>query len=82
VVTPPVISQASHVPSSAPGLVSQVASSNAPQHGAPMLPPVHALGVHRMPLGGVVESRRTVVGSGEPSEATPLLYVAQTTGSA
>jgi hypothetical protein len=72
VLSPPVIEQASHDPSRAPGDESQRRSS--PVQGAPTFPATHAMGWHWKPCGGTCEARVTVVGSGEPSAATPLLY--------
>src|SRR5262249_61702774 len=71
---PPVMRHASHTPSRAPGLESQVASV---AHDAPILPAVQATGWHRKPCGGTCEARVTVVGSGVPSAATPVLYSEQ-----
>ena len=80
-LSPPVMRQASQSPSPAPGDESQVASSSAPSHAAPIFPATHAIGLQRPivydALTGTRDARVTNSGSGEPSGLTPLLYSEQ-----
>lgn len=72
VVAPAVIGQASHQPSPAPGVESQLASSPVPVHGSPTRPSTHATGRHVV-RSGIVERRVTRRRSKPPSGSTPLL---------
>ncbi len=77
VLSPPVMGHASHEPSPALGDESHRRSSPTPEQGTPTFPETHAVGVQWNPCGGTCDARVTVVGSGEPSAVTPLLYSEQ-----
>ena len=73
VLSPPVIGQASHTPSLAPGAESQ---SRSRRHAAGgfIFPATHAIGVQWIgEFGGMCDARVTRLGSGDPSTVTPLL---------
>ena len=78
VLSPPVMRQASHRPSPAPGEVSQVALSFLPLQASPTAPSLtQAVGLQRpsdcCALVGTREARVTFSTLNEPSSFTPLL---------
>ena len=79
VLSPPTIWHASQMPSRALGPVSQPRSV-LQLAGGFIFPATHCSGVQCEKdgaLGGTCEARVTSVGSGDPSDVTPLLYGAQ-----